>query len=282
MSYMIEHFNSLKELYGDDAYVQMPNYIFKDLSSIKNKNGSTNIQQSSFAYAYLIIIAFLYKYSHFVDVDNRTYIQNTDIKQVLGYSKTTKSIDHIIKKNGFLDNAGLTETTKNYPIQSIQSEERINDYLARDFITIDMVGDDYVNYNLIKGVVKNNNYTVKEPTFFFNYNGDLGTLYEYSNTHRITIKEFISLIYDESLDNIDFMMYGFFKSRCYGLKGNAKEIALYKISLGLGISRDSFYVHLAKLKEKKYLEVNHKAFKMVGDKHDSDIEANEYIFKGVR
>jgi DNA-binding transcriptional ArsR family regulator len=282
MSYMIEHFNSLQELYGEDAYIQMPNHIFQDLCVIKNKNSSTNIQQSSFAYAYLVTIAFLYKYAHFVDVDNGTYIQNKDIKQILGYGKTTKSIDHIIKKGGFLDSIGLTETTKNYPIQFIQSREEINGFLARDFITIDMIGNDYVNYNLIRKIVKNKNYEVKEPIFFFEYKNNLGTLYEYSNTHKITIKEFIRLIYDDSLDNIDFMMYCFFKSKCFGFKGHSKEIALYKISLGLGIGKDAFYNHLAKLKEKGYLEVNHKSFKMAGEKHDNSIEANEYIFKGVK
>jgi hypothetical protein len=281
MTHMIQHFESLQYLYGEDAYVQMPNNIFKDLSAIKNKNGSTNIQQSSFAYAYLVLVAFLYKYAHFVDVDNGTYIQNTDIKQILGYSKTTKSIDPIIKKDGFLDETGLTETTKNYPVQFMGTEELINGYHSRDFITIDMVDEDFVNYELIKSIVKNKNYTVKEPMFLFEYNGDMGTLYDYSNTHRITIKEFIRLIYDESLDNIHFMMYGYFKSKCFGYKGNSKEIALYKISLGLGISRDSFYSHLDTLKKKRVLEVNHKAFKMVGDKHDSGIEANEYIFRGV-
>lgn len=110
---MYEHFEGIKKLYGDSANVQIPNDIFKLLSSkIKNKNCSTNIKQVSFAYLYIILVSFLYKYTNFVYIDNGTYIQNTDIKELLGYSKTTKSIDSIIKKNGILDNIGLTITTK--------------------------------------------------------------------------------------------------------------------------------------------------------------------------
>src|SRR5205085_6833882 len=105
---MYEHFKNIEFLYGEDVSIQIPNGIFKKLSSnIKNRNGSTNIQQTSFAYAYIVMNAFLYKYAHFVDVDNGTYIQNADIKGLLGYNKVTKTIDYIIKKGGVLDMIGL-------------------------------------------------------------------------------------------------------------------------------------------------------------------------------
>jgi hypothetical protein len=125
---MYKHLENIGYLYGDGVSVQIPNGLFKDLSAcIKNRNGSTNIQQVSFAYAYLVIIAFLYKYAHYIDIDNGTYIQNADIKELLGYSKTTKSIDNVIKKNGILDMMGLTETSKDYPIQfTINNNEKIN------------------------------------------------------------------------------------------------------------------------------------------------------------
>lgn len=278
--YMYEHFKNIEVMYGN-AYVQMPNGIFRNLLSIKSKNGSTNIKQSSFAYAYLVAVAFLYKYAHFVDIDNNTYIQNADIKQVLGYGKSTKTIDKIIKKDGILESMGLIQTTKDYPVQFIESNDIINNYTARDFITINMINSDYINYKSIKDVVKNKNYEIREPTFFFDCDGDVGTLYEYSNTHRITIKEFMRFVYDKTFNNIDFLMYSFFKSKCHGLKDNSKEIALYKIIANMGIGKDAFYSHLKNLKDKNLIEVNHKSFKMVGDKHDSSIEANEYIFKGV-
>lgn len=277
---MYKHFKNIEYLYGDKAYIQMPNGIFRDLSnSIKSRN-STNIQQSSFAYSYLVTLAFLYKYAHFVDVDNETYIQNSDIKQVLGYDKTTKTIDKIIKKNGILEKMELVSTTNDYPVIVNYLDDEVNGVKIRNFITINSMTDEDVNYNLIKSIVKNRNYEIREPTFLFDYNGDIGTLYNYENTHRITIKEFLEIIYNEKFDNIDFMMYSYFKSKCHGLIRNTKAIALYKISLELGIGKDCFYIHLKSLKKAKYIEVNHKCWKSPNC-NEEKMDANEYIFRGV-
>lgn len=278
MKCMIEHFKNIQCLYGDDAYIQMPNDIFKNLSkNIKNRSGSTNIRQSSFAYVYLVCIGFLYKYAQFVDLNSGTYIQNTDIKQILGYSKSTKSIDHIIKKNGVLENIGLIKTTKNYPVSVVYGEDEYNNLKIREFITINSIDKDSIIYNKAKSIVKNRNYEIKEPTYMFEYNGNIGTLYDYSNTHKITINEFIKLVYDERFDNIDFMLYFFFKSRCYNLnKNNTKSISLMQIINEIGISKDSFYAHLKIMKDSKILSVIHKEWA-----NDGEGESNEYSFIGV-
>ncbi|QOV08222.1 replication initiator [Bacillus phage Kirov] len=280
--YMYEHFKNIEQLYGD-AYVQIPNGVFQQLSeSIKNRK-QTNIQQSSFAYAYIIAVSFLYKYAHFVDIDNGTYIQNSDIKQILGYDKTTKTIDKVIKKNGILDSIGLLRTTKEYPIEVEYTEETLNDMLMREFKTFNMLDADDINYSIIKSIVKNRNYEVKEPLFFFEYDGDTGTLYNYNNTHRITLKEFLSFVYDQNLDNIDFMLYCFFKYKCHGYDNNVRAIALYKITLEMGISRDTFYKRLQTLKDRGYVNVHHKGWVMPTEATGTSesMEANEYQFRGV-
>lgn len=278
MKYMIEHFKNIQYLYGDDAYVQIPNDIFKNLSrNIKNRSGSTNIRQSSFAYVYLVCIGFLYKYAQFVDLNNGTYIQNTDIKQILGYSKSTKSIDHIIKKNGVLENMGLIKTTKNYPVSVIYGEDEYNNFKIREFVTINNINKDSIIYNKVKSVVKNKNYEIKEPTYMFEYNDSIGTLYDYSNTHKITINEFIKLIYNERFDNIDFMLYFFFKSRCYNLnKSNTKSMSLMQIINEIGIGKDAFYAHLKIMKDNNILSVIHKEWVNGGEG-----ESNEYSFIGI-
>jgi len=278
---MYEHFKNIEFLYGEDVSIQIPNGIFKKLSSnIKNRNGSTNIQQTSFAYAYIVMNAFLYKYAHFVDVDNGTYIQNADIKGLLGYNKVTKTIDYIIKKGGVLDMIGLTETINNYPIRFFNHPtERINNIPLREYVTIKDIDNTDSHYDIIKGIVKNHNYAVKEPTFLFEYDDDNGTLYEFSNTHKITLNEFMKFIFNDSLDNIDFMMYCFFKSKCKGLKHDMNAIGLNYIVNELGIGKDAFYGHLEVLKKNRFLEVNHKGWVMGSS---SELESNEYYFIGVR
>lgn len=280
---MREHFEGIRYQDGK-AGIRLPNNIFKNLSThIRNKNGSINIQQVAFAYTYLITTAFLYKYAHYVNIDNGTYMQNADIKELLGYNRITKTIDKVIKKNGILDNIGLTSTTKDYPIRFVMNPtEEINGIPLREFVTISELDVNDVNYNTIKGIVKNRNYEVKEPLFITTeYDGsDYGTLYNIERTHEITLDEFISFVFDEDLSNIDFLLYGFFKSRCKGYKDNMKAMAVYKIILEIGIDRGTFYDHLEKLKNKKYIAVNHKEWKVKGEKY-RDMEANEYFWKGV-
>jgi hypothetical protein len=280
---MKEHFKGIEYLYGK-ASVRLPNSIFRDLSTtIKNKKGSTNIQQVAFSYVYLIAVAFLYKYAQFVNVDNGTYIQNSDIKELLGYNRTTKTIDKVIKKGGILDELGLTTTIKDYPVQFVTNPmENINDIPLREFITITDITDDDINYTIIKGIVKNRNYEVKEPLFLTHGygNSDYGTLYSIERTHEITIKEFMEFVFDEEVGNIDFLIYGYFKSRCKGYKDNCKSMAVYKLVLEIGIDRSTFYNHLNVLKNKGYIDVIHKDWKMKGNTY-KDMEANEYIWKGV-
>lgn len=277
---MYEHFENMKKSYGDNIYVQIPNSIFKKLSThIKNKNGSTNVQQSSFAYAYTVVVAILYKYAHFVDIDNETYIQNADIKELLGYSRTTKSIDSVIKKCGILDEIGITKTTKSYPISYfIDSNEKINNIPMREFVTICDIDENFLGYDLIKGIVKNRNYEIKEPVFLFEQDGENGTLYDYSNTHTVTLDEVLKFIKDDNLDNIDFSLYCFLKSKCKGYRNNSNSISLNVITSQLGVGFDALYSHLNKIKEKNYVDVNHKGWRARGD---SRLESNVYTFKGI-
>lgn len=274
---MINHFKNIEFLHGN-ASVQIPNSIFRDLS----RAITTNVQQVAFAYTYLVTIAFLYKYAHYIDVDNGTYVQNADIKELLGYSKTTKSVDVVIKKNGILDEMGLTETIKNYPIRFIKHPtETINNIALREFVSIgELVAND-INYTTIKSIVKNRNYTVKEPLFLTTSYGDreYGTLYEYGNTHQITIAEILEFLFNENFDNLDFLMYGYFKSKCNNYKDNTKSLGLNRMIAELNISKDAFYSHLKKLKEVKFIEVNHKNW-MMGD--SESFESNEYRFNGFQ
>lgn len=280
---MQAHFRDIDRLY-DKASVYIPNSVFRSLStSIKNKKGGTNIQQTSFAYAYIVTISFLYKYASFVSIDNNSYIQNSDIKELLGYGRGTKTIDKVIKKNGVLDNLGLTRTTKDYPVIVVENpQEDINGIPIREYSLFSDLTDNDIQYNMIKSIVKNRNYEIKEPLFLTHSydDNDYGTLYNFERTHEITLHEFLRFVFDNNLDNIDFLIYAFIKSRCKGYKMNKKSMAIYKIVSEIGIDRGTFYDHLEKLKKENFIKVNHKEWEMKGDEY-KNMEANEYIWKGV-
>lgn len=281
---MKQHFEDIGFQDGH-ANVRLPNKIFDTLSkSIKNKSGSTNIQQTAFAYAYLVTTSFLYKYAYFVNIDNGTYIQNSDIKELLGYNRSTKTIDKVIKRNGILDQLGLTAPTKDYPVRYIANkQELVNGIPLREFTTIGDLDDDDISYLTIKEIVKNRNYEVKEPLFLTTSfeDSDYGTLYNIDRTHDITLPEFLTFVFDDKLDNIDLLIYGFLKSRCKGYRNNMNAMAVYKITSAIGIDRSTFYDHLDRLKKRKFINVNHKEWKMRGDEHIT-MEANEYFWLGVK
>lgn len=280
---MRQHFENIRYLHGNCA-IRLPNNVFRTLStSIKNKSGSINSQQVAFSYVYLVTIGFLYKYAHFVDVDNESYIQNSDIKELLGYSKTTKSIDKVIKKDGILDKLKLTATTKDYPVRfRINKEETINDIPLREFQTVSELDESDLLYGIIKRTVKNRNYEVKEPLYMTTSSSDseYGTMYGIDRTHDITIDEFMAFVFDEDLDNSDFLLYGFLKSRCKGYDYNMKSMAVYKIIKEVGIDRSTFYSHLSTLKSRQYIGVTHKSWKRKGEE-EITMEANDYYWLGV-
>lgn len=281
---MREHFEKIRYLYGDDCMIRLPNSVFRTLSSsIKNKNGSSNSQQIAFSYVYLIVTGFLYKYAHFVDIDTGTYIQNSDIKQLLGYSKTTKSIDHVIKKDGILDFLSLTATIKDYPIRfDFDKAELINNIPIREFTMVSELVEDDPMKPLIKKTVKNRNYEVKEPLYMTTATADTeyGTLYSVERTHAITISELIRFLFDEDMDNTHFLLYGYLKSRCKGYQQNMKSMAVYKMTLEMGIDRSTFYNRLEFLKNQEYIAVNHKRWKNKQEYH-VNMEANDYYWLGL-
>lgn len=269
---------SIKQLYGN-AYIQVPNDIFKKIShSIGNEN--TDVRQISFAYSYVLVVSFLYKYTKYIDVDSNTYVQNSDIKELLGYSKKTKTIDYIIKKNGLLDLIGLTETTKIIPLSSYYEDSEISNIKIKKFLFNNSIEkNDY--YNDYKNIVKNRNYEIKKPLFFFNNNGDIGTLYDYSNTHKITIDELLYFLNSPKLDVTDLTIYSFIKSKCNNLNKNSYCISLSETKKDLLISNDTFYRKIKILKDLSLINVNRNRSYYKIENNDDYHEPNTYSFLGL-
>jgi DNA-binding transcriptional ArsR family regulator len=262
-----------------DAFIQMPNDIFEKLGTIiKDECKKVNVKQLSFIYSYLVLNAFLYKYSHYVDIENRTYIQTSDIKQMLGYNKESRDINKFIKNGGILDTYRLTKPSKNYPIASFRDyNEKVNGIPIYDFVYFDGTDNEFKDmYH--NQIVRNKNYEIKIPLFLFDYNDDVGTLYNYENTHKVELKEFLKIMHRLKLCNIDFMLYMYFKSMCFGFKNNKTSIARKTINKHLNMSIDAFYTHLNVLEENKLMKSNRKGRQFTElDKR----ELNEYIFKKI-
>lgn len=275
---------SLMKQYGEDASVQIPNEVFGMLSNgIKNIGGKTNAQQVSFAYSYLVHVAMIYKYPYFLDFDNETYIQNGDIKEWLGYSRTTKTINRVIKKGGILDEIGLTSTTKDFPVYYLPTEDVINKIPVKEYYYISdsiNLGDGLDIKTQAKYIIQNRNYEIKKPSFILDAFGDreYGTVYDYSKTHSITVKEMLYFFTHKEFNTIDFLIYCYVKSKAKGMPQNQKSMSLRHSTDEMGIDEKTLYAHLRALKDYGVINVQHKGWK-ASERHS---EANTYQWIGVK
>lgn len=270
---MIDSFISINELEGDNAHVQIPNSIFSEIErGIFEYKGKKDVRQVAFAYTYILSVAILYKYCKFVDVDNDTYTQKSDMKKFLGYSKTTKTVDYLIKKGGMLENIGILETSKDIPIY-YNSKFRKDDIGDYDFMMMSEVDDD--DKELISKIVKNRNYEIQKPIFLFCNDGDLGTLYDYSNTHRVEVRELVEMI-NKGFDVVDMLIYFYIKSRCKINVTSRRRLSLSIIFSDIGIGNNAFYSRIDKLQKLGIIKVDHKGWSNTGTG-----ESNDYKFIGM-
>src|SRR5690606_15255152 len=127
---------------------------------------------------------------------------------------------------------------------------------------------------------KNRNYTVKEPIYFLGSEERDGTMMHYENTHKITIQELIHYVERSHLDNTDFFLYAYLKSRCFGKK-IGKPIPLSRITKETGISVTTFYNHIYKLVNEECFSVNSGTWRKPNPEEFVKMTPNTYFWKGV-
>lgn len=192
----------------------MPNEIFEDLQA--NLSKSPHI---TFAYSYYYLISWLFR--------NTTYgfrnITPPIIKQLLGYSKTTKTINFLIKEGGVLDRMGYTQTTKNYPYLWEFDDGEL------EFFFIEEADESEKKYHH-EG--KANNFKIKYPVkHFYRSKESLeddhmdGIFYDISNTHEVPFEVFIHCMSIKGLGTNAFYLYSYLKMMNQ-IHGGGYDIAL--------------------------------------------------------
>jgi len=239
------------ELHFGDMKIYLPNNLFSQISNDVFE-GKGDARKISFTYAYLAINSMLYKYATYVTPEKA--IGNGDLKEILGYSKTTKSVDSIIKKDGLLDKSGITFTSKNFPIgYSYSNINHINKIPVRDMIMFDEVDEDVKN--VLKNVIGRRKYEVKIPNFI--HQQENSTLYFLENTHELKLSELKFFIEHESLSLTDFFLYMFLKSRGKNNEFNKTNTMTYEIMSEItSMSTATLQSSLEKLDELKLIGVS--------------------------
>ncbi|SDP38162.1 hypothetical protein [Halobacillus aidingensis] len=184
----------------------MPNEIFEDLTE--------NIQETSshigFAYSFYYLTTWLYRHCKYIE----HHYDRGLLKEILGYSKTNKTVDYLIKHEGILDKINYTRTSNDFPLRWWLDE--FNDPEFELFSEM----EERVSPELKDVLTPNRrNKSIKVPVkAFFRYdeaeeiNYWNGTFYEIDNTHLVPFEVFLHCMSNESeLGCEAFYLYGFFK-----------------------------------------------------------------------
>lgn len=107
----------LKELicFNDEheRYVALPNNLFDKLLALVEKK-ELKSQHVGYAFSYLYLQTYMFRYTKY----DKFIPTAGEIKEILGYSQTNKTLDYITKRNGLLDEHKITETSNDFVLVS--------------------------------------------------------------------------------------------------------------------------------------------------------------------
>ncbi|WP_217581059.1 helix-turn-helix domain-containing protein [Lysinibacillus sp. GbtcB16] len=172
-----------------ESTVALPNELFDHLLELEDKKILKN-KHAHVAYGYMFLQTWLYRYAKYSQYTPTV----ADIKQLLGFKADEKRINYIIKKDGVLDNEGLTETTQDFPVIVMWDYDDMTGQ-RNNFPTIDTMTDLYpVTYEL-KDMLKTHGIQrqtiCKKPLHLYEReDGEEGTLKRSDFTTQIDIRAF--------------------------------------------------------------------------------------------
>lgn len=247
----------------------MPNEIFEDL-----KRNIKNTPHISFSYTYLYFTAWLYRYAKYFTL-GESIIDNTKIKEILGYDPSNRTLNYLIKKNGLLDKMEYTESTREIPISWEHNEEGLSFLLTSE-----------VDAALL-------NYFPKIPTRFFlkkplkgfyrikiDENGEeyeeAGTFFDVSNTHMIPFEVFAYSMSNKDIGCTGFYLYSYLKYR-NGQHEKGYDVSLQNLAEETGISETSLDRYMSAIKKYRMVDFRHNQDYFILGLDKDDRRANTYI-----
>lgn len=175
--------------------VGIPNYLFEQLNGLV-KQKKLKSQHIGFAFSYIYFITYMARYAKY-----DCFLPSTkQIKEILGYSATNKTIDYIIKKDGLLDKAGITKTIDDFPVVA-EWKEDYSIVGKNKLLEITFVSEIYPDMMFFKKERKANSQTMcKIPLFgFYDNPDDWGSGQPYDGT----------FFFDYDQSGIDFSLIDF-------------------------------------------------------------------------
>lgn len=250
-----------------EGKVFIPNEIFDIL-----KENISKAPHISFAYSYLYLCTWLYRYAKHFNVE---LFDNKKIKEILGYSANNQSLDYLIKKDGLLDRIECTESTKDYPIRW--------NYNSKEGLTFEMASS-YKDYSEYMNPIPKR-FFLKYPTKgFYRIGKDVegneyeyqGTFYDVSNTHEIPFEVFMYCMSNREIGCTGFYLYSYIKQKNdYMPQGYGSS--LDRLAKDTGLSRRSLNSYMDVLKGYRMIDFKHNQEYYVIGLDSNERKSNSYI-----
>lgn len=194
-------FNSFFKKDNRDNFVNIDVNTFEFFNGLLESGKLKGNRHKTFAFSYYWLVSYLWKYSKY----GYREINTQDIKRILGINPTEKRMDYITKKKGLLDSVGLTETTRDFPINTsfddngeiiVTTLSNLNKDVAQDFLKKHSA-----------------RYVCKKPLLQYKREGKAGLMYSRDDVVSISIFEFTRCVLCPEIGFDGFYVYAYLKYR---------------------------------------------------------------------
>ncbi|MEB9507241.1 hypothetical protein P4J13_25250 [Bacillus anthracis] len=270
--YSEEEYYKILSVTERERYTVIPNEFFDEISVLKKKvNLTKDSKHVSFAFSYLYLATYLYRYAKFHENTEYEFTEQ-ELKKLLTMSPDScgkNSVNKISKRGGILEEMGYIEKVKDYPISydyNPEEKEFVFSYLSDVIADLGESAHKYFNIN-------SKNRKVNLPVKMFN-DRDIeisntecnGTIYDVKHTTSIDIKVFIYCMVREKLGLEAFYLYSFIKYK-NGYYGGLWRRAIPNIIEDAGLSKKVVQSRLREMEQHGMLHCTHEKF-VVGAKGD--------------
>ncbi|EDZ57031.1 hypothetical protein BCH308197_3675 [Bacillus cereus H3081.97] len=271
--YSEDEYKNILSVSRNERYTVIPNEFFNEISVLKQKiNLSKDSKHISFAFSYLYLMTYLYRYAKFHD--NKDYeFTEQELKKLLTMSPDSygkNSVNKIIKRGGILEKLGYIEKVKDYPISydyDAEEKEFVFSYISEVIADLGEGANKYFNTN-------SKNRRVNLPVKMFEDRTlkaiDMecsGTLYDVTYTTQIDIRVFIYCMIREKLGLEAFYLHSFIKYK-NGFHDDFWRRSIQNIIEDTGLSQTVIQLRLKEMEKHGMVFCTHEDFVVGADRNE--------------
>lgn len=205
------------------SLIAMSNKYFKIFDRLVDEN-KLKKAHVAYTFSYMYLMTYLFRYTKYEDVSP----SSDEIKQLLMYSPTNKTINYITKKDGLLDSEKITTTLFDFPVvHTVTEQGELEFTMLSSLNNNDRYGTKWREVSKV-----NYNQSCKYPVLAFHKDIPLeddyitlsdygGTFYRSENTTIIPFEIFMYCMSHSELGTVGFYLYSYIAYRV-GLKGNCQ------------------------------------------------------------